>query len=595
LAHASPDIALSLPALASLLGLLLLAAVGGGALLSIPPTAAPESANATTPLPAYYKTPNVDFVIEWPMLSDLWTRPLAVRLARIALPLAGLFGALAVLAHSHLSAGGRRALVEPPPPDMHSSGGAARARLVRVAHRMFRWMAARLAAPPHNHNTRSHPSWTAACSSSASPPAVYPGAASGEGGGEGDGGGDGGGRGGGGDGRSGEGGGEGGGGDGGEGGGGARSSAASSCTAAARGRLHVDPGLVRLNTLPPIDPGLVPLSSLLLVDPGLVRLNLLLHRLGYISALGICLAGFFSECEAWPLHNAGAALFFCGYGSFATLDTLLRLVQGQPPFTPPFTASFTPNFSPPYAASFTAPFTPQFRGSGAHAQDGTRASVVRVSGGGATLAAAALALYLTLLAYFGLQACRNWARYGPLRYTPPAGALGFLRDGTSNWPAAHPPCGPHVPGAAWLEWALFLPLAAHCLCLNFGYPDAARVYFGVVLLAEEGEAERSGTPEDDDDMLTPTGYPPPTQQPTRPTAHTAHSQQGEGRGAAAGRLGYGRGAPVLVSRQTLPAPNVTSRSRKSAARALFAWLAALFGLGGGAYPLPSPRQCPPLV
>jgi len=29
----------------------------------------------------------------------------------------------------------------------------------------------------------------------------------------------------------------------------------------------------------------------------------------------------------------------------------------------------------------------------------------------------------------------------------------------------------------------------------------------------------------DDDMLTPTGYPPPlpTQQPTRPTAHTAHS------------------------------------------------------------------------
>jgi len=28
----------------------------------------------------------------------------------------------------------------------------------------------------------------------------------------------------------------------------------------------------------------------------------------------------------------------------------------------------------------------------------------------------------------------------------------------------------------------------------------------------------------EDDMLTPTGYPPPTQQPTRPTAHTAHSQ-----------------------------------------------------------------------
>ena len=27
-----------------------------------------------------------------------------------------------------------------------------------------------------------------------------------------------------------------------------------------------------------------------------------------------------------------------------------------------------------------------------------------------------------------------------------------------------------------------------------------------------------------DDMLTPTGYPPPTQQPARPTAHTAHSQ-----------------------------------------------------------------------
>jgi len=29
---------------------------------------------------------------------------------------------------------------------------------------------------------------------------------------------------------------------------------------------------------------------------------------------------------------------------------------------------------------------------------------------------------------------------------------------------------------------------------------------------------------DDDDMLTPTGYPPPTQRPTRPIAHTAHSQ-----------------------------------------------------------------------
>jgi len=29
---------------------------------------------------------------------------------------------------------------------------------------------------------------------------------------------------------------------------------------------------------------------------------------------------------------------------------------------------------------------------------------------------------------------------------------------------------------------------------------------------------------DDDDMLTPTGYPPHTQQPTWPTAHTAHSQ-----------------------------------------------------------------------
>ena len=43
-------------------------------------------------------------------------------------------------------------------------------------------------------------------------------------------------------------------------------------------------------------------------------------------------------------------------------------------------------------------------------------------------------------------------------------------------------------------------------------------------LVEEIRHERHSWGIDDDDMLTPTRYPPLTQQPARPTAHTAHSQ-----------------------------------------------------------------------
>jgi len=42
--------------------------------------------------------------------------------------------------------------------------------------------------------------------------------------------------------------------------------------------------------------------------------------------------------------------------------------------------------------------------------------------------------------------------------------------------------------------------------------------------ARKEEGRRSSKVKDDDGMLTPTGYSPPTQQPIWPTAYTAHSQ-----------------------------------------------------------------------
>lgn len=342
--HARPCHGVPLHFLSSSLLLLLFISIGGGMLLALRPDGGAPALSPRSPRHPWW----VDPWLEWPMLSDLWTTPRSALLARLMLPLAAFLGALAVLAHAHISTPYRQAILLPPAVSHEGARGVDRSSsaqlhaglLERGAHQMVQFM---LASEP------------------------------------------------------------------------------------------------TLSALP--------------------RLNHQLHRLGLVAAVGLAIAGVCNECEIWLLHNIGAAVFFCGYSAFATLDSLLRVIQREPPWTDSALSD----------GSTTKPMLKTSR--------------------------VLLWLFFAMLLLFITQAAGHWYTYGAPSYVMPPGLLGMFADGESNWPASHPACGPHVPGASYSEWLLFFPIAVHCVWINESYELAPRVRFGMLSLGVQEQLVSLGQAE----------------------------------------------------------------------------------------------------